>query len=256
MIRKFSLALALVSGGVMVQGCAAEDAAPTLEASATQATSAAVAAAAQRILPEGSDYQARPAPIPGFQEVSYGAQILYISDDGRHVMQGDIYELEAERNLTEERRGELRLALLAGLDAEDLIVFSPEGETKHVMHVFTDVDCVYCRRMHSVIADYNRLGIEVRYLAYPRAGVDSPLYDKMVSVWCAEDRQAALTRAKAGETVPFARCDNPVREQIDLGASFGVSGTPTLVFPDGSSLPGYVPPERLAAYLDGQFPGH
>ncbi|MDX9741135.1 MAG: DsbC family protein [Gammaproteobacteria bacterium] len=249
MIRKFTFALALVSGGAVVQGCAAEEAAITHE------PSAAVAAAVERIVPGEGTYQVRPAPIPGFQEVAYGAQILYISDDGRLALQGDIYDLEAERSLTDERRGELRLALLAGLDQDELIVFAPEGESKHVLHVFTDVDCTYCRRMHADIADYNRLGIEVRYLAFPRAGVDSPLYDKMVSVWCAEDRRAAMTQAKAGNTVPAANCDHPVREQIDLAASFGVTGTPTLVFPDGSSLPGYVPPERLAAFLDTQFPG-
>lgn len=250
MIRKSTFALALLWGGILVQGCAAED------ATATPEPSAAVAAALERILPEdGVEYQIRPAPIPGFQEVAYGAQIIYISDDGLHALQGDIYQLDAERNLTEERRSELRLALLVELDEKDLIVFSPEGETRHVVHVFTDVDCFYCRRMHSVIADYNRLGIEVRYLAFPRTGADTPAYDKMVSVWCAEDRRAALTRAKAGDTVPAANCDNPVREHIDIATSFGVSGTPTLVFPDGSSLPGFVPPERLAAFLDDQFSG-
>lgn len=248
MIRKFTFALAL-AGGVVLQGCAAAD-----DATASHEPSAAVASVLERILPGEGAYQIRTAPIPGFQEVSYGAQVFYISADGRHVIQGDIYRLDEERNLTEERRGELRLALLKELDEKDLIVFAPEGKPRHVLHVFTDVDCVYCRRMHSLIADYNRLGIEVRYLAFPRSGADSPAYDKMVSVWCAKDRQTALTRAKAGETVPAATCDNPVLEHMDLATAFGVSGTPTLVFPDGSSLPGYVPPERLAAYLDDLFP--
>lgn len=249
MIRKLIFVLALASGSVLMQGCVAEQAGAEPEPSSAVATSLA------RILPEG-DYAVRPAPISGFQEVVHGAQVLYISDDGRYVLQGDLYELETERSLTEERRSELRLALLAALKAEDLIVFAPEGsEPRHVLHVFTDVDCTYCRRLHAQIAEYNELGIEVRYLAFPRSGVDSPLYHKTVSVWCAEDRRAAMTRAKAGDSVPAADCDNPVGEQIDLAASFGVSGTPTLVFPDGSSLPGYVPPAQLAAYLDAQFSG-
>lgn len=249
MIRKLVFVLALVSGGAAMQGCAAE------QANAESKPSAAVATALVRLLPEG-DYTVRPSPITGFQEVAHGAQVFYLSDDGRYALQGELYELETERSLTEERRGELRLALLAALKTEDLIVFAPEeGETKHVLHVFTDVDCTYCRRLHAEIAEYNALGIEVRYLAFPRSGVDSPVYHKMVSVWCAEDRRAAMTLAKAGDSVPDADCDHPVREQIDLAGSFGVTGTPTLVFPDGSSLPGYVPPAQLAAYLDAQFPG-
>lgn len=249
MIRKLIFVLALASGSAVMLGCMAE------RVDAEPEPSVDVATALARILPEGG-YTLRPAPISGFQEVVHGAQVLYLSDDGRYVLQGDLYELETERSLTEERRSELRLALLAALKPEDLIVFAPPaGETKHVLHVFTDVDCTYCRRLHVQMDEYNEFGIEVRYLAFPRSGVDSPLYHKTVSVWCAEDRRAAMTQAKAGDDVPAADCDHPVRAQMELAASFGVSGTPTLVFPDGTSLPGYVPPAQLAAYLDAQFSG-
>ncbi len=215
-------------------------------------TPGVLAEALGRIIPDERPDDIRPAPIAGFHEVSYGAQIFYISDDARYVLQGELLDLSTRENVTETRRATLRVGLLQTLDVRDTIVFAPKGETKYVIHVFTDVDCTYCRRLHAEIDEYNARGIEVRYLAFPRSGADTPLYDKMVSVWCAEDRPAALTRAKNGQAVKATQCDNPVRAQLALAADFGVSGTPTLVFPDGSSLPGYVPAAQLVTYLDAQ----
>jgi thiol:disulfide interchange protein DsbC len=214
--------------------------------------SGALTEALAKIIPGEKPDSIRPAPISGFHEVSYGAQIFYISDDARYVLQGELLDLGARENVTETRRAELRVGLLQALDVNDTIVFAPKGKTKHVIHVFTDVDCTYCRRLHAEIGEYNERGIEVRYLAFPRSGADTPLYDKMVSVWCADDRHAAMTRAKNGQSVKTAQCANPVRAQLALAADFGVNGTPTLVFPDGSSMPGYVPADQLAAYLDAQ----
>lgn len=205
-----------------------------------------------RIIPDESPDEIRAAPFPGFREVVYGAQILYVSDDGRYALQGDLLDLESQENITESRRSEIRIGLLEALDRDEVIVFAPEARARHVVHVFTDVDCTYCRQLHREMDQYNELGIEVRYLAFPRSGVDSPLYHKMVSVWCAEDRGEAMTQAKAGAPVPSASCPNPVRDHLTLAADFGVNGTPTLVLGDGTTLPGYVAPARLAAYLDQQ----
>jgi thiol:disulfide interchange protein DsbC len=233
--------------------CAAATA--TAGSASAAAPPAAVTQVLEKLLPEQRPDEVRAAPLDGFYEARYGADIFYISADGRYALHGDIVDLGQEVNLTENRRAEIRKGLLGKLDGESAIVFAPHGKARHVVYVFTDVDCAYCRHLHSEIAQYNARGIEIRYLAFPRSGVDTPSYDTMVSVWCSADRQAALTRAKLGQKIKPASCDNPVREQMALGEQFGVSGTPTLILPDGSALPGYVPPAQLAAYLDEQFGG-
>jgi len=215
---------------------------------------AAVKQVLKTLVPDHRPDDIRPAPLAGYFEVRYGTDIFYISSDGRYAFHGDIVDIPAQINLTENRRSELRKALFGKLDGEQPIIFAPRAKPKHVIYVFTDVDCTFCRRFHSEITQYNDRGIEVRYLAYPRSGADTPSYFKAVAVWCANDRRAALTRAKAGENLPAASCKNPVLEHMALAEQFGVSGTPTLILPDGSSLPGYVPPAQLAAYLDQQFP--
>ena len=135
------------------------------------------------------------------------------------------------------------------IDHEQEISFSPE-EPQHELLVFTDIDCGYCRKLHSQIDEYLEQGIAIHYLAFPRAGIGSPSYNTAVSVWCADDRQGALTAAKAGETVEPLQCENPVAEQYQLGLDLGVTGTPALLTSDGSMIPGYMPPETLRARLD------
>jgi thiol:disulfide interchange protein DsbC len=218
------------------------------------AVPAGVRQALEKLTMDHQPDEIRAAPISGFYEVRYGSEIFYISGDGHYAMRGDLVDVTQEKNLTETRRNEVRSALLAKLDDKSAIVFSPRGKVKHTIYAFTDVDCPYCRRMHSEIAQYNQRGIEIRYLAYPRSGPNTPSYYKMVSVWCAGDRRTALTRAKAGQPVAPATCKNPVLDHMALADRFGVSGTPTLVMPDGSVLPGYVPPTELADYLDENFP--
>jgi thiol:disulfide interchange protein DsbC len=205
------------------------------------------------IFPEQSPDEIHPAPLEGFYEVTYGADTFYISADGRYMLQGDLFDLKAQVNLTEKKRGQQRLALMQTVKKEDSIVFAPQGKTKYTVYVFTDIDCAYCRQLHKDIKRYNDLGIEIRYLAFPRTGIDTPSYYKAVSVWCAADRKAALTEAKAGRQPPPRKCDNPVEAEYSLGNKLGVNGTPTLVFSDGSLLPGYLNPTQLAQYLNTQF---
>lgn len=189
------------------------------------------------------------SPIPGYFEVTYGTMIFYISKDGRYMLQGDVVDLSAEKNLTEDKRGQSRLKMLNAVPVENMIVFEPK-QAKHTITVFTDIDCGYCRKMHSEIAQYNQLGIKVRYLAFPRTGIDSPSYDKAVSVWCAKDRNQAMTDAKADKPIEAKTCPNPVKQEFEIGKKVGVTGTPTLVLEDGSLMPGYVPPDRLLQMLD------
>ncbi|MCX4193395.1 DsbC family protein [Methylophaga sp. OBS1] len=176
-------------------------------------------------------------------------EILYFSADGRYVLQGELVSLESRTNLTEQRRVSLRKDIIDSLDEKDMIIFEPK-QTEHTLTVFTDIDCVYCRKMHSEIEQYKDLGIRIRYMAYPRGGIGSQSYDEAVTVWCNEDRHDAMTRAKAGEEMKAKTCDNPVKAEFETGQKLGVQGTPALFTENGQMLPGYVPPERLKEILE------
>jgi thiol:disulfide interchange protein DsbC len=188
-------------------------------------------------------------PVPGIYALEIGGgSIFYGTEDGRYLFAGDMYELgETELvNLAEAGRTVKRKALMDGVALEDMVVFAPQGETKAVVSVFTDVDCGYCQKLHLEVPKLNAMGIEVRYLAYPRAGVGSPSYHKIVSAWCSDDPKGAITRLKARQTIPTSTCENPVAAQFDLGRELGVTGTPAIVLEDGRLLPGYMPAEKLA----------
>lgn len=189
------------------------------------------------------------APIPGFREAIVGGQTLYVSDDGRYMLQGSLYDLDAKRDMSEASLAKLRRELLKTIPVKDRIVFAP-ANPKYTVSVFTDVECGFCRKLHSQIADYNREGIEVQYLAFPRMGLGSPDFQKMVNVWCAADRKQALTDAKNGRDVPTRNCKNPVTMEYDVGQRVGLAGTPLIVAADGTAMPGYMPPKELRAALE------
>ena len=180
-----------------------------------------------------------------------GGGLLYGTSDGRHVIEGSLYWLGNGGivNLTEQRRAVKRRELLAGVDAEDMVVFSPDEPPKASVAIFTDVDCGYCRKLHMEMEEINALGIEVRYLAFPRAGPGSRSYEKIVSAWCAKDAQQAITELKMGGSIPDRSCANPVMDQYELGQAMGVTGTPAIITEEGALLPGYVPAAELAAAL-------
>jgi thiol:disulfide interchange protein DsbC len=191
----------------------------------------------------------KPAQIPGLFEFTRGADVLYVTADGRYAIDGDLYDLSSDANLSDQRRREARLALLAAVPESQMVTFGP-AKAAHTVTVFTDLDCGYCRKLHSEIAEYNEFGIRVRYLFFPREGPDSESWDKAVSVWCASNRNDALTRAKKGETIKAAKCNpNPVQRDYELGQNVGLRGTPAIVLPNGDMLPGYVPPAMLAQRL-------
>lgn len=193
-----------------------------------------------------------PSPVPGLYEVSIqNGQSIYVSADAQYLIPGDLFQAGENGlvNLGELRRNTLRKDKIAALDEKDMIIFPAEGESKATVTVFTDVDCPYCRKLHGDIAELNKMGITLRYLAFPRTGLDTETHYKMVSTWCAEDRKAMFTVAKRGGDVPTVDCDNPVAAQYELGREVGVTGTPALVFEDGTILPGYVPAATLAQYL-------
>lgn len=189
-------------------------------------------------------------PIDGLLQVGVGSEVIYMTEDGRFLIQGRVLDLETKIDLTNTARTRLRKEALAKLDSSEWISFGPE-DAEHEIMVFTDVDCGYCRRLHQQMEEYNAAGIRINYLAFPRAGVGSPTYDKMVSIWCANDQQGAMNIAKAGGQPEPATCDNPVNTQYEFGQALGVTGTPGLVTLDGELIPGYVPPAQLKERLDG-----
>lgn len=192
------------------------------------------------------------APIDGFYVVILeGGQIIYTDQEASFFFTGELYKTSPTgiTNLTESSKQALRLSLLNDISPGETIDFTPTGEVKASVVVFTDITCGYCRKLHSEMADINARGIEIRYLAFPRAGTNSQTYRDMVSVWCADNPQQAMTSAKQGRAIEARECDNPVASQYRLGQQFNVSGTPTMIFADGSVTPGYLPAERLAAKL-------
>ena len=193
-------------------------------------------------------------PLAGLYEVRFGSLVVYLSGDGRYMLQGDLVDLDTRRNLTDRVRQSVRAEAVGGLGEEGMIVFAPDT-VKHTVTVFTDVDCPYCVKLHRQMAGYNELGIKVRYTAFPRAGIPSPTYDKTVSVWCASDPHTAIGDAKMGRSVETRSCDNPVREHYEVGRAVGVTGTPAIVLESGEIVPGYVPPEELAQMLDERVSG-
>ena len=186
-----------------------------------------------------------------FQVVLASGERLYTVEDGRFLLTGDLYEVSENEivNLTEMQRNGERLAAIEALNPDDIISFAPTGETKKVVYAFTDIDCGYCRKLHDEVQDYTDLGIEIRYLAFPRAGVGSASFQKYVSAFCAADNKQSLTDAKAGREIPTLNCENPVAAQYELGRMLGVSGTPSLILDSGQMVPGYVPAADLARQL-------
>jgi thiol:disulfide interchange protein DsbC len=191
----------------------------------------------------------RTTPVPGIFEYRRGAELAYVTEDGRFAFAGDLYQLSDKVNLSDTRRRELRLALVKAVPESSMVVFSPK-ETRYTVSVFTDIDCGYCRTLHKQIAEYNKLGIKVRYLSFPRGGPDTESWLIAEQVWCSQDRKGSLTRAKLGQELTGKVCSpNPVAEHYALGRSIGLEGTPGIVTESGDLLPGYLPPAALLKEL-------
>jgi len=191
----------------------------------------------------------RMTPVNGIYEITRGSEISYTTSDGRYVILGDMVDIDADQNLSENRRRTIRQRLIDTVPESEMLVFSPKNP-KYTITVFTDIDCGYCRRLHSQIAEYNRLGIRVRYLFYPRTGPDTDSWHKAESVWCASNRNDALTRAKNGEDIKSPKCPTEiVKRDWELGHKLSVEGTPAIFLASGEMLPGYAPPTTLLNYL-------
>jgi thiol:disulfide interchange protein DsbC len=201
------------------------------------------------LAPQATSIAISETPVDGLLLVQIQGDIIYATEDGKYLIQGRLIDAVSREDLTEAAKSGIREELIASVDTASQISFSPE-KPAHELLVFTDIDCGYCRKLHAQMAEYNEQGIAINYMAFPRAGIGSQSYDKAVSVWCAEDQQAAMTKAKSGADPDPMQCDNPIAEQYQLGQQLGVTGTPALLTADGRLIPGYVPPDQLRARLD------
>ena len=187
--------------------------------------------------------------MPGLYQIQLkGGRLIYASADGQFLIQGYLFQLKdggEPVNLTEQEQSRAVAASINAIPSGEMVVFAPKQPKTHIT-VFTDTDCGYCQKLHSEVAELNRLGVEVRYLAFPRQGLGSPGAQALTNVWCADDRQAAMTKAKAREELPQKTCENPIAEQYQLGQLIGVQGTPAIILADGQMIPGYQPAPQLA----------
>ena len=191
-----------------------------------------------------------PSPVPGIYEVSLDGELIYVTPDARFAFAGRLFDLQERADLSEPVMAKLRVQTLDTVPEAKMIIFEPEGEAKYTISTFTDVDCPYCRKMHQEMEQLLDAGVRVRYLMFPRTAVGSPSYQKAVSVWCADDRNEAMTYAKLGGTPEERECANPVMEHMELARRLGLTGTPMTITETGERLNGYLPADQLVARLD------
>ena len=242
-----SSALAAATGGKQTATTAQKPAASAKPAAPTAPVTipADVRARIVAKLPGAQASDVAVSPIPGLYEVAMGGLIAYVSSDGKYLLSGNVYDLDTQENLTASRRNSARAKALAAASESNMIVFGP-ANAKMTVTVFTDIDCGYCRKFHSQIADVNKSGVRVRYMFFPRTGPGTESWTKAEQVWCAADRREALTRAKKGDAVKGKTCgDAAVKSQYELGSDLGVEGTPAIFTQTGDYIGGYVTPAEL-----------
>ena len=208
----------------------------------------AIRASLQSIQPDMPIEAIAESPMPGVYQVQLkGGRQLYASADGQFIIQGYLFQFKDGEalNLTDQAQSQAVAETINAIAKKDMVIFAPKQPKTHIT-VFTDTDCGYCQKLHSEVPELNRLGVEVRYLAFPRQGMGSHGANTLTSVWCAKDPQDAMNKAKARQDVPAATCDNPIAEQYQLGQLVGVQGTPAIVLANGQIIPGYQPAPQLA----------
>ena len=215
------------------------------------ADEAAIRQAMTKSMPSVKVDSVKPAVVKGLFEVVVGANIYYVSEDGKYLLQGRLVDVAARKDLTEEKLNVTRKLAIEKMGQANMIVFKPKI-TKYTVTIFTDIDCGYCRKLHSEIDQYLAQGITIQYLFFPRAGKGSDSYNKAVSVWCAEDRNVALTAAKKDQKLPEKTCDNPIDKHMQLAAEFDVKGTPMIISENGNVYPGYLPAKQLVEALENE----
>lgn len=252
MMKKY---VQVFAGSLLLAVAASVNSQPTAKDASLEEVKASINAGLQKGKPGIVVTAVEESPITGLYKATIGdGPHVYVTRDGQYFISGDVFHVTAGNivNMTEKARDGDRAKAVASIDKEDMIIFAPDkAKVKKVLYVFTDVDCGYCQLLHSKMAEYNNLGIEVRYLAYPRAGIGSKSADKLVSAWCADDPKAALTKLKERQSIPDKTCaESPVADQYNLGRTIGLTGTPALILEDGELISGYLEPAKLAQALN------
>ena len=222
-----------------------------LFATSVQADEKAVRETLLNAMPNLQIDSVKPSPIKDIFEVTLNGDIIYVSSDGKYLLQGRLIDTTTRTDLTEEKLSGARKAALEKLGQDKMIIFKPKIHT-YTATIFTDIDCGYCRKLHSELDSYLTEGIQVQYVFYPRAGKGSESYNKAVSVWCTKDRNAALTAVKKDQKIESKTCENPIDEHIALAGSFDIKGTPMIVTEKGAVYPGYLPAKQLAEILKSE----
>ncbi len=186
--------------------------------------------------------------IPGLYQVQLGLTVVYMSADGNYLMNGNMIDLANDKNLTRSVQAETRKSMLSKIPESSMILY-PAKDEKHTITVFTDIDCPYCKKLHKEIPALNKAGVTVRYIGYPRAGLNSPSYNKAVSIWCSADRAKMMDDAMKGMSPEAKSCENPVRNHMMQAQIFGVNGTPNIIFDNGNMVPGYAPAQEIIKML-------
>ena len=189
------------------------------------------------------------SPIPGIYQIAMPPRFYYASEDGRYIFNGDLIDVTENKNISQTARNKSVAEAINAMGEDSMIIFG-NNTLKHTITVFTDIDCGYCRKLHKEVTKYNKLGIRVRYMSYPRAAVGSTSFQKAEAVWCSKDKAKALTDAKNGIEIKSKKCKNPVAEHYDMGNKIGIRGTPAIILEDGTLVPGYVPASRLIEMLN------
>lgn len=195
-----------------------------------------------KTMPQVQPTKISKTPIEGLYEVIVGSQVVYMSVDSRYMIEGDLYDLKTKKNISEGAKSVIRLAAINKLGEENMLIYKPE-KVRNTITVITDIDCPYCRKLHSEIAEYMKNDVEVRYIFMPLKGAAD--MKKTVSVWCSDNQQLALDMAKAGSDIEEKDCDNPIKQHLAIARELGVRGTPAILLENGELLPGYVPVNRL-----------
>jgi thiol:disulfide interchange protein DsbC len=250
LIRSFAL---IAFGAGLSPAALAQSPAPAAPASAVPAAGSPAKAdpriAIAKKFGEIKLEDVRVSPVNGVYEITRGSEISYVTADGKYAILGDLIDVDSDANLSENRRRVIRARMIETVPENEMLVFSPK-DPKYTITVFTDIDCGYCRRLHSQISEYNRLGIRVRYLFFPRTGPDTDSWHKAEAVWCSSNRNEALTRAKNGEDIKAPKCPTEIiKRDFELGQKLAVEGTPAIFLANGEMLPGYAPPGQLVNYL-------
>lgn len=220
--------------------------------SVTASTKDEMQARLQKIDPRIEVVKVNPAPINDFYQVQLNSgDLLYVHKQKSYIFAGSLLEVTNAGlvDLTENARAAIRTELIQAVAAEDQVVFAAKGKTKAVVQIFTDSTCPYCSRLHEQVPELNQQGVEVRYLAFPRQGLQGQGFNDLVNIWCADNPQQAMTAAKKGKDLPNKQCSNPIAAQYELGRKLGVQGTPAIFLPNGKVIPGFVTAERLISEL-------